>query len=189
MLPYASTKNYDEKLIESIITFLSDSLKTSTNPKPVLLHSLRVASILIENNADQDVVVAALLHDVLEDTDKTKLDIKSITNQKIADIVESLTIPDKQKNYDEKLKDCINSFNQSRLVGFDALSIRAADLIDNSFYYERTNNQELINYLYKKYTKFLEISEPLLKDTKYYEQLKKCYETNVKSLQLSYNIN
>lgn len=54
--------------IEEAIKFLVFTVQESgMNPKPVILHSIRVWLNLQNLGYDKDVVVAAILHDILED--------------------------------------------------------------------------------------------------------------------------
>ena len=54
-------------------------------------HPLNVAYILTSMNADYSTIAAALLHDVVEDTDKTKEDIESLFGKEIALLVDGVT--------------------------------------------------------------------------------------------------
>ena len=59
-------------MVEKAIKYLVDAIKQSGhNPKPVILHSIRVGLFLFNQNYNQDIVIAAILHDILEDTDTT----------------------------------------------------------------------------------------------------------------------
>jgi len=54
-------------------------------------HPLTVAYILSDMHADCDTICAALLHDVLEDTSKTKEDISNLFNSGVAKLVDGVT--------------------------------------------------------------------------------------------------
>jgi (p)ppGpp synthase/HD superfamily hydrolase len=54
---------------------------------PYLQHLLGVASIAMEHGADETVTIAALLHDVIEDTDVTEADLKEHFGPEVAEIV------------------------------------------------------------------------------------------------------
>ena len=54
---------------EKALIFLVENLtKSGNNPKPVGIHSVLVATRLYRHDYKKDVVVAALLHDIVEDT-------------------------------------------------------------------------------------------------------------------------
>lgn len=66
--------------------------------EPYIIHPVNVANILIGINADSDTVCAGLLHDVIEDTDTSKVEIACYFNQSIADLVDGVTkIGDQEK--------------------------------------------------------------------------------------------
>lgn len=59
--------------------------------EPYIIHPLNVAYILATLGLDTQTICAALLHDVVEDTEATYEDIKSQFGQEIAQIVEGVT--------------------------------------------------------------------------------------------------
>ena len=56
-----------------------------------IIHPVAVASILAKYRMDTETICAALLHDVIEDTDTTHEDVASMFNPKVADLVEGVT--------------------------------------------------------------------------------------------------
>ena len=58
---------------------------------PYVIHPLKVAHILSDMSLDSDSITAALLHDVVEDTDVTLDDIKSKFGKDVADLVDGVT--------------------------------------------------------------------------------------------------
>ena len=63
--------------------------------EPFITHPLEVAIILADIETDQVSIVAALLHDVIEDTELKYEDIKKEFGEKIADIINGVTKLDK----------------------------------------------------------------------------------------------
>ncbi|MDE5012743.1 HD domain-containing protein, partial [Francisella tularensis] len=59
--------------------------------EPYFTHPVAVACILAELRMDVDPIIAALLHDVVEDTEYTVDDISNIFGQKVAQLVEGVT--------------------------------------------------------------------------------------------------
>jgi GTP pyrophosphokinase len=59
--------------------------------EPYLSHPLEVANLLVNFKMDVTTVTAGLLHDVLEDTSATKLDLEREFGREIADLVDGVT--------------------------------------------------------------------------------------------------
>jgi len=105
---------YDKHEIERALFFLSNALQDSGhNTKPVLLHSIQVAEMLWERGFPQDVVIAAVLHDVVEDTDITIDDVGQSFGHQVAVYVDALTVSDTQ--------DIMQSFARTAELGSEAL--------------------------------------------------------------------
>lgn len=61
---------------------------------PYLIHPLEAAVITSELTSDPEILAAAVLHDVLEDTSTTKADLEQEFTERVADLVASVTNPD-----------------------------------------------------------------------------------------------
>jgi (p)ppGpp synthase/HD superfamily hydrolase len=146
--------------------------KSGHNPKPVLLHSIRVASLLWDNGIPQEYVIVGVLHDILEDTDITKSRLSEEFGEKIANMVELLTLT--------KKNDVKQSFADS-LKDKNLAAVRAADLIENSNYYCRADTDKLKEKLFDKFTYFAENAKGKLPDS-IYAELKIAYCNNVKTI-------
>ena len=59
--------------------------------EPYIIHPICVARILAEMGMDKESVIAALLHDVVEDTDETLADITAKFGKTIAHLVDGVT--------------------------------------------------------------------------------------------------
>lgn len=58
---------------------------------PYILHPLEVASIISTITSDENVIVAGILHDTVEDTNATIKEIADIFGEKVANLVDSET--------------------------------------------------------------------------------------------------
>ena len=164
---------YDKHEIERALFFLSNALQDSGhNTKPVLLHSIQVAEMLWERGFPQDVVIAAVLHDVVEDTDITIDDVGQSFGHQVAVYVDALTVSDTQ--------DIMQSFARTAELGSEALSIRAADLLQNSYYYHLAST-DMQKRLRDKFVYFMELSGELL-DEALVSELSKAYRRNVETI-------
>jgi len=175
---------YNEHTIERAMTFLFKSMESSTNSKPVALHSVRVASILWRNNASETAVVAALLHDLVEDTAVTIEEIERKFSSEVSVIVDACSFDSGDDNYLKKFELAKLSINRSLDLGLNALLVKAADFIDNARYYHKVNDQELRTYLHGKYLYFIEQSNDVLKDNDIWQELISTYDTKVKPLKI-----
>jgi GTP pyrophosphokinase len=65
--------------------------QTRSSGEPYISHPLAVAYILVGYNMDTDTVVAALLHDVVEDTGAKLEDLKKKFGTDVANLVDGVT--------------------------------------------------------------------------------------------------
>jgi (p)ppGpp synthase/HD superfamily hydrolase len=63
---------------------------------PYVSHLLGVASLVLEAGGDEDMAIAGLLHDTVEDTDTTVADIEARYGRRVAAIVEGCTDTDQK---------------------------------------------------------------------------------------------
>ena len=86
-------KQYDLSKIISAYEFAAKAHEgqTRSSGKPYITHPLAVAYTLLELGMDTDTICAALLHDVVEDTDATLDDLKKRFGQDVALLVDGVT--------------------------------------------------------------------------------------------------
>ncbi len=65
--------------------------QTRLSGEPYIMHPLSVAMILARLGMDEDSVVAAILHDTVEDTTLTKEEVSRIFDETVAELVEGVT--------------------------------------------------------------------------------------------------
>ena len=87
------SRRVDVKLIMSAYRLANEKHKGQkrSSGEPYIIHPLNVAYILADIGLDDSTVCAALLHDVVEDTDITEKDLRSQFGNEIADMVEGVT--------------------------------------------------------------------------------------------------
>ena len=84
----------DEYLsIEYALNFATEAHKDQkrASGEPYIIHPIAVADILMDYGLDSDTIIAALLHDVIEDTTYTENDIKSKFGNGIYEMVMGVT--------------------------------------------------------------------------------------------------
>ncbi len=159
-----------EKEMDKALHFVASSLKESGhNPKPVLLHSFKVGMILYQEDYAEDIVLAGILHDLIEDTQITLDIIQKEFNDQISKIVLAVSfdpnITDKYLQAEKMFLNCLN-------YGYDALIVKCADLLDNINYVSYSNDKE---ELLKKYLLFLNISKDVIGSENIYKKLEQKY--------------
>jgi len=88
---------------------------------PYILHPLEAGIIVSHIKNDEDLICAAILHDVVEDTDITTEIVKEEFNERIADLVVSES-EDKSKSWKERKGHILHSHPFYNKVG-DRISI------------------------------------------------------------------
>lgn len=76
--------------------------QTRSSGEPYITHPVAVACILAEMRLDYETLMAALLHDVIEDTPTTYQDIEQRFGKSVAELVEGVSKLDKLKFRDKK---------------------------------------------------------------------------------------
>ncbi len=93
-ISYQSLTQSDKKLIRTAFDTAVDAHKEQrrNSGEAYIFHPINVAKIVAEQiGLDATSIAAALLHDVVEDTNYTLEDIERLTNPKVAKIVQGLT--------------------------------------------------------------------------------------------------
>jgi (p)ppGpp synthase/HD superfamily hydrolase len=95
---------------------------------PYIIHPLNAARTLIEAGCAEPLVVAAILHDVVEDTPRTLDEIRSGFGARVADLVESATEPHRWATWEQRKRHTIEHL---RTADDDMLLVAIADKLDN----------------------------------------------------------
>ncbi len=103
--------------------------KRKFDGKPYFTHPARVAKRLMEHTKDPEMVAAAFLHDVIEDTPASRYLIGSLFGERVARLVSELT-SDKEKIEEMGSKAEYLAWKMERM-SLDALLIKLADRLDN----------------------------------------------------------
>jgi len=87
------SRNADADLLNRAYAYAMEKHRHQTRASgaPYFSHPLEVAAIVIDLKLDQDSVVAALLHDTIEDTDATRSEIDTLFGPDIGELVDGLT--------------------------------------------------------------------------------------------------
>ena len=84
---------YDREMIKKAfdLCVLAHSEQKRFSGEPYAIHPISVAKIIISLGMDSESIAAALLHDVVEDTEYTNEDIKEQFGESVAELVEGVT--------------------------------------------------------------------------------------------------
>jgi (p)ppGpp synthase/HD superfamily hydrolase len=95
---------------------------------PYLIHPLRVCQALVEAGCAETVAVAGILHDVVEDTPATLAEIRETFGDRVAQLVEGASEPDKKDTWENRKQHTIRAME---FADQDLLCLSIADKLDN----------------------------------------------------------
>lgn len=156
--------------IEKAISYLVVNYNESGhNPKPVVLHSLRVATILMEMGYDKKIIVGAILHDIIEDTKVTSEKLERDFGKKILALVTAVSY---NKSITDPIEQYKDMYNRVLEHGRDAVVLKSIDIAVNSLYINLVSDVEKQKQLIKKGMQFLNLTDKF-SDEPAWELLKK----------------
>jgi len=128
--------------VKELATKLHGEQKRKYSGEPYVTHTIRVAKIVEDHGGDDNMVYAALLHDVLEDTQTTELELFSMLSTIIGHnesvdtvrLVKELTDVFTTEEYPKINRSGRKEMESFRLgkVSPRSQTIKYADLLDNS---------------------------------------------------------
>lgn len=95
---------------------------------PYIYHPLAVAKILMAHDCCEEIVVAGVLHDTVEDTPVTLDQIRQSFGERVASLVEGLSEPNKLAEWEERKQHKIRYLSDAPV---DVLIAACADKLDN----------------------------------------------------------
>lgn len=127
---------------------------------PYIYHPARVAKIILDKTNNKTLAIASFLHDTLEDTDTTFVELEDLFGEKIAKTVQSLTNSEKDINKYGKLQAQIKHLLK---VSSEVLTIKLADRLDNVSDFQLAKDSFIKKYGYQTDTllKYLETHRKL----------------------------
>lgn len=122
------TPRLKQALDQAAVWHAGQSRKYPGIDVPYLSHLAGVAITLTRHRFCEDVVVAGVLHDAVEDTDATLRDIEAGYGAAVATLVEAVTEPDRSAAWEVRKAEYLERF-----IGnpWEAQAITLADKIDN----------------------------------------------------------
>jgi len=136
---------------------------------PYLIHPLSVARILLDHGCSDELAVAALLHDTVEDTAVTMEEIRTIFGDSVARLVEFATEPEKLWTWERRKEHTLEVLASGEAP---ALLLCLADKLDNI----RSIRQDLELFGEKAWDRF---KRPRAKQRWYYESLRRIFDARL----------
>ncbi len=101
--------------------------------EPYFVHPLQVAEILIDIRLDASTIIAALLHDVLEDTDMTRVELRDEFGKEVEQLVNGVTkiASVKAKNRSTQQSETIRKMLLAMVKDLRVILIKLADKLHN----------------------------------------------------------
>lgn len=121
-----------EQAIRAAAVLHKNQLRKGSMPFPYVTHLVATAFTLIDYTEDEDVIISALLHDTLEDTDYTLDELQEDFGGRVREIVEALTepksTPEDRLSFRERKQIYTNQLKKGPL---EAVLVAAADKMHN----------------------------------------------------------
>ena len=115
------------KAIEFAAKAHAGQFRKSTN-LPYILHPLGVGRILIEYDFPEEVVIAGILHDTIEDTSVSLKDILKGFGRDVKRIVEGASEPNRSDTWAKRKQHTVDYL---KTASIDVLLVSCADKLDN----------------------------------------------------------
>ena len=161
MDPIFLDHSFDKEFENAIIYLVLNIQTTCNNPKPVILHSIKVGMTLFQLGYPKELVIAGILHDLIEDSAVTKEMISDKFGTQITEIVIGNSFNKNIGNLEDRYKD---TFRRCQEKGKNALIVKTADIYENLGFFI---------YATKEIEGGLENSEYLIEKNKYFAFLAK----------------
>lgn len=136
-----SMPDVDILRLNSVLDYLSRKFDgiTRKSGEPYICHLMRTALVLVDYGlATEDKLIAALLHDVIEDCGVTKKELSELFGEKVATIVDCVTQVSKtallHKDGSSLTKEEVDNLSDEKFINgatLESLHIKFADRFDN----------------------------------------------------------
>lgn len=116
---------------------------------PYIIHPLAVAKILIEYECPEEIVIAGILHDTVEDTEVTLKQLQKEFGARIAKIVQGASEPRKSDPWEKRKQ---HTMEYLKTAPLEVLWVTCADKLDNlrSIHEDRQRIGEAIWQIFNK---------------------------------------
>ena len=130
-----SSRDYNIERIRQAYEFayIAHENQTRKSGEPYIVHPTSVAMILLDFDCDTDTIIAALFHDIIEDTKYTYDDIKKNFGIEVAELVEGVTKLEKIKfsSQEEQQLETLRKMLLAMTKDIRVILIKLADRLHN----------------------------------------------------------
>jgi (p)ppGpp synthase/HD superfamily hydrolase len=121
-----------EQALRAATILHKDQVRKGSVPVPYVSHLCAVAMIVSDYTENEDVIISALLHDTLEDTDYTPEELTEDFGKVVRDIVVSISEPQDTESRSLSWKERKQQYAKNlKSASQEALLVAAADKIHN----------------------------------------------------------
>ena len=168
-----------EQAIRAASVLHKEQVRKGAVPYPYVTHLFAVAMILSDYTDDEDTIVAAILHDTIEDTDYEAAELKEDFGGRVCDIVLSISEPPRdpksKTGWGDQKKQYIK---QIKTASERALLVVAADKVHNM--------RSIVEEYFDKHSEFMADFGSMLDDRLlYYQEISNVLNRNLKNRILS----
>ncbi len=168
--PIYPDRSFDYDLDRAIVFMAKTIDARGHNPKPLVTHSTRVGMLLYNYGHGRAVVLAGVLHDLIEDTTLPPEEIRRAFGDEVFRLVEANTF---DPSIADRLERAREMYARCLAAGRDALLIKVADTLDNSRSFHLIQDEETQRYMVTKIHDLLALSEHLLRQEPVWQDLRR----------------
>jgi (p)ppGpp synthase/HD superfamily hydrolase len=137
-----------EQAIRAAAVLHKDQVRRGSTPYPYITHLYAVALITSDYTDNEDTIIAALLHDTLEDTDYTPDELQDDFGGNVKELVLSVTEPEPAEGEENSWKEKKGRYlKQLKNAPEGSLIVAAADKIHNM--------RSVVEEYYDNHSKFI----------------------------------
>ena len=121
-----------EKLLQAI--YFATQKHAGQNRKdkktPYISHSLAVGVILSRVTSDENIIIAGILHDIVEDSRATEQEVQTLFGTEVTRIVMDCSEKDKSKSWKDRKQEVLDGIEH---LGKEAALVKSADSLHNLY--------------------------------------------------------
>ncbi len=137
---YLSAEQVEQVEQAFVVANDAHSTQKRSSGEPYITHPVAVASLLADMRLDQETIMAALLHDVIEDTETRREDLAELFGATVANLVEGVSKLDKLQ-FDSKEEAQAENYRKMIMAMTQDIRVILIKLAD------RTHNMRTIQHL------------------------------------------